>query len=324
MTDVSLLVTNELIPEVIDEMRKQYRVSEKYGCNGQELADLIGDYDVLICRSATKVTAEVLASAKRLKLIISATSGLDHIDIQEANRLGIPVCHTLYGNTNANAEHNIGVLIALSRHFIASHKNMCEGGWGHSQLLGNEISGKTLGIIGFGRIGQKTAEYARAFGMNVIVYDNYHLSHESVAQFRAEAVGMNELMERSDFVVLSVPRTSETIDLVTKRDLRLMKPTAYMVQVSRGGVVNEDDLIEALQQEKIAGAAIDVFVGEPSIDRRFRTLSNVMLSPHVACSTRQSRYNSGMATLDEVNRFLAGEALLYQARSSVYLPHGSL
>lgn len=193
---------------------------------------------------------------------------------------------------------------------------MRTSGWGNSGLLGNEINGKTLGIIGFGRIGQLTAKYAQCFNMNILVYDNYHLRDNAVADHQATAVNMTELMQQSDFVIMSVPRTEETINLVTKKELSSMKSTAYLIQASRGGVVNEDDLIQALQSGQLAGAAIDVFVGEPHIDPRFRTLPNVLLSPHVACSTYQSRYNSGKTAFAEIDRFFAGQPLLFRAKKS--------
>jgi len=318
MNRLSVLVTNYLVPEVIDELKARYDVTERYNISSNELKKLIGDYDVLVCRGAMKVTKEVIdAAAKtgRLQLIASATSGLDHVDIEAARQANISVCHTPYAVTNANAEYNIGAILALSRNFIAANDQMRTGEWNQQALLGSEIKGKTLGLIGFGRIGKLTAQYADVFNMKTIAYDPY-VKKKTFAEYGVKPVCLDELFRGSDFIVLQLPRTSETLNLVTKKQLSLMKPTSYIVQVSRGGIVNEKDLLAVLERGAIAGAAVDVFVKEPSINERFRKLPNVMLSPHMGCSTQQSRSNGGMLIIDEIDRFFAQEPLQYLAAGS--------
>ncbi|MGH7196392.1 MAG: NAD(P)-dependent oxidoreductase [Candidatus Saccharimonadales bacterium] len=318
MKRFSVLVTNHLVPEAIEQLKSRYDITENYGISVKDLEAVIGHYDVLLCRGATNVTKQVIdaASRGRLKLIVSATSGLDHIDLESAQQSGITICHTPDAVTNANAEYNISMIIALSRKLRQATEQVCSGAWDQQAILGDEIKGKTLGLIGFGRIGQLTAKYASVFDMNILAYDPY-VDPNIFLEHNVTSKTLESLLSESDFVILNLPRTSETKNLITKRELALMRSTSHLVQVSRGGIVNEEDLIDALQQGQIAGACIDVFEREPDVDPRFKKLPNVMLSPHMGCSTYESRYNAGMLALQQINQFFAREPLLHLANYSL-------
>lgn len=303
-----LLITNQFIPEVIDEAKKNFNVTVLYAPKSEELVSALPGHDAVMCRSATKFTRPVVEAAKNagIKIIATGTSGTDHIDLSAAREFGITVTNTPFDVTVANAEFNIGAMIAASRNFLKMDTLMRKGVWDQQQILGSEISGKAVGIIGFGRIGILTSRYARALGTRVSAYDPYQKAgkfHEE----HVESSTLEELMRSSDFIAINVPLNDETRDMISKKEIGYMKKTAFLIQVSRGSVVNEEALIEALEQKNIAGAVVDVFSTEPTIDPRFFALDNVQLSPHVACSTIETRRRAGMHALSELVRFFKGE-----------------
>lgn len=305
-----LLITDYLSPNVVKTAKTIFDVTESYDIPTANLMKIIGQYDALICRSQTQLTENVIQEGitGRLKIVVSVTSGMAHIDIAYAQKVGLKVCNTPWGVTNANAEFNIGALIALTRKFVSATDYMRQGIWDQQKVIGNEISGKNLGIVSFGRIGKKTAQYASAFDMRIFAYDPY-VERKAFAQAHVQRVGLVELMSESDFIIVNVALTPDTINMITAKELTLMKPTAYIVQVSRGRVIDESALIEALRTHAIAGALIDVYVNEPHFDSRFTELSNVILTPHIACSTLEAREIVGEFALDEVKRFFVGENL---------------
>jgi len=317
MTRPDVLVTNYLVPEVIEAVQDRFAVTEAYGIPRKELLNIISDYPALLCRYYTKVDSEVLeaGASGKLEIVVSATSGIDHVDIARAQELGIVACGTPACVTNANAEFNIGALIALSRNFRQATKMVQEGRWDQQAVLGREIRQKRLGLVGFGRIGRLTAQYAGAFGMDVSACDPY-VPEDVFAATGVNSVPLDTLMAGSDYVVFNVPLTPETQGMVGERELRLMRASSYIVQVARGGVIAEEALLRALRERAIAGAAIDVFVDEPNINPGFRELDNVILTPHVGCSTQESRYRAGTFAFEELARYFNGEPLQHQLSDS--------
>lgn len=310
MQKPNILVTNHLIPEVINALKEFSEVTEQYRPTSAELKEALNNTDILICRSATKMTREMVEYGARhnLKMISSATSGIDHIDLVAAKECGIVVTNTPFSVTVANAEFNIGMIIALSRNFLAADAMVRSGMWDQQKVLGREAHGKMLGIVGFGKIGQLTADFAHQIGMHVQAFDPY-VKEELFKKHHAQNVSLEWVMATSDFVVVQVPMSEQTKGLIHKDLLRNMKKTSFLIQVSRGGVIDEDEFISVLQEGVIAGAAIDVFVNEPNIREEFKHLPNVLLSPHIACSSIETRYRAGMHALSEIKRFLKKENL---------------
>lgn len=229
----------------------------------------------------------------RLRVVGTATAGWNHINVETARKVNVQVIYSPWGNTLANAEFIIGSMVALSRSLIRSDRLLRMGVWNQEVGIGPELYGKIFGTIGFGKIGSLAAQKALALGMKVVAYDPWRTEYEFVAK-GVRPVRLETLLRVSDFVSLSLPLNNETVDLLGARELRLMKPTAYLIQSSRGGVVDEEALIVALARKKIAGAAVDVFLDEPLINPRFRRLENVILTPHIGCSSVESRIRSGL------------------------------
>jgi D-3-phosphoglycerate dehydrogenase len=248
----------------------------------------------LLVRSETKVTPELMAMAPQLKVIGRAGMGVDNINVQEATKRGIAVFNTPGGNTVSAAEHTVGLLLALARKIPWADASMRRGEWDRSRFQGTELSGKTLGIVGLGRIGSHLATIARAIGMGVIAHDPF-LPAGRAKELGIELLPLDDLLARADVVTLHVPLTRETKSLLDRRRLALMKPTAFLLNTARGGLVDEAALLEALQQGKLAGAAIDVYGTEPlPADSPLRTAERLIVTPHLAASTVEAQHKVGL------------------------------
>ncbi len=257
--------------------------------NPAKLKDVLPQAQALLVRSETKVTAEMLAQAPKLRVIGRAGIGVDNIDVEEATRRGIAVFNAPGGNTVSAAEHTIGLLLALVRKITWADASIRRGEWDRQRFLGTELRGKTLGIVGLGRIGAHVAKVARAFGMPVLAYDPY-LTEARAQELQVELVPLDQLLPRVDVVTLHLPLTKETKSLIDRRRIGLMKPTAVLLNCARGGLVDEGALLEALERGKLAGAAIDVFETEPlPADSPLRQADRVILTPHLAASTAEAQ-----------------------------------
>lgn len=316
----NILVTNHLSPSVLDFLNTKARVDVRLDLNEVDFVKQADRYDAIICRSATRVRSCVLGTGRkgRLKIVATATSGFDHINILRANELNIPVVHSPEGNTVSNAEYIIGAMISISRHFIDADRLMRQGVWDQECVLGSDLRGKTFATVGFGRIGSLAATYAKMLGMNVIAYDPY-VSAERFAQAGVASVDLEQLLREGDFISFSVPLSQETLGLVSHRELSLLKQTAYIIQGSRGGIIDEDALIWSLKNRTFAGAVIDVFENEPSPRKDFFELPNVLLTPHYACSTQESRTRSGMSVARDVLSYLRSGTVINLAPGSSLL-----
>jgi D-3-phosphoglycerate dehydrogenase len=277
--------------------------------NAEKLLQHISQYDALMVRSRTKATRDIIdAGAKgNLKVIGRAGIGVDNIDLKAAADRNIKVVNAPTGATGSVAELALAHMLALARHITKADATMKKGEWAKKQLKGTEIFGKTLGLIGCGNIGRKTAEYARAFSMPVIGYDPF-LSKEDLKKYDITKVdNLGDLMEQADFISLHLPHTKETHHIVDKAMIARMKPTAYLINCARGGTVDEQALYEALKAGKIAGAGIDVYEQEPPKDSPLCTLDNVVLTPHMGANTNEGQIRAGTICAEQMVKALKGE-----------------
>ncbi|HMK35218.1 MAG TPA: phosphoglycerate dehydrogenase [Desulfomonilaceae bacterium] len=278
-------------------------VDVKVGLSPEELKAIIGQYDGLAVRGATKVTADVIAVADNLKVIGRAGTGLDNVDIPAASKRGIVVMNTPGGNTVTTAEHTLSMMMALARNIPQANSSMKGGKWEKKKFSGTEIFNKTLGVVGLGKIGSVVADRARGLGMNVIAYDPF-LSEDQAKQMGVRLGTLDEVMREADFITLHVPLTPETRGLINKENLAKMRDGVRIINCSRGAVVNEDDLAEALESGKVAGAALDVFLVEPPDCTRLIGLDRIICTPHLGASTKEAQDNVAIAVANQIRDYL--------------------
>ncbi len=294
MTTFRVLVTDEIDPEGVALLRadKSLEVTELPTTPAAQLAGIIGEYDAFVGRSATRIDSAILDHAGRLRIIGRAGVGTDNIDIPKATALGIAIINAPAGNTVAVAELFFGALISLLRHLPRAATSMSSGRWDRSSLLGTELRGRTLGIIGLGRIGAEVATRARAFGMNVTAFDPY-VTDERFELLRASrAASLQDLLSTADVVTVHTPLTPETTGMIGAAELALLPAGAIVANLARGGIVAEGPLEEALGSGQLGGAILDVFTQEPlPADSILRSLPNVLLTPHLGASTAEGQRN---------------------------------
>ena len=282
-----VLLADEIAAEgvAILESADGLEVDDRSGIDEETLRSVIGEYEALIVRSRTQVTREVLERAHKLKVIGRAGVGVDNIDLDVATRRGVVVLNAPGGNTVSAAELTISLALATVRNIPQADASVRRGEWDRQKFKGIELDGKTLGLVGAGRIGTEVARRARAFGMRVLVYDPY-LSKERAEQHHMELVTLPDLLEESDLVSLHCPLTDETKGLIGSKELAMMKKSAYLVNAARGGVIDEDALAQALAEGRLAGAALDVYAREPiTSESPLLQLGNAVLSPHLGAAT---------------------------------------
>jgi D-3-phosphoglycerate dehydrogenase len=311
-----VLVSDPIAAEGIAILEKAADVDVKTGLSKDELQAIIGNYDALAVRSETKVTAEILAAATNLKIIGRAGVGVDNIDVAKATERGILVVNSPEGNTIAAAELTVALLLALARNIPQADSSLRGGEWKRSKFTGVEVYKKTLGVIGFGKIGREVAKRLQSFGMNVLAYDPY-LTEDQAAQLGVRQVDLNTLYRESDYITLHVPKTKETAGMIGKDQIALMKPDVRLVNVARGGLIDEAALSEALITNRIAGAAIDVYSVEPaSPDNPVLKHPNVIHTPHLGASTEEAQVNVAVDIAEQIVDVLAGKP----ARAAVNMP----
>ena len=280
------------------------------GLSESQLREIIGEYDGLIVRSATTVTAKIIAAGKKLQIIGRAGVGVDNIDLKAATAAGIIVQNTPLGNITSAAEHAIALLFAVARNIARADREMKGGKWNKKGLTGVELTGKVLGIVGMGRIGREVTARAGAFGCSISYYDVVRLSDVEEQGLGVRFMELDELLAAADVVCLHAPLTEKTVNLIDARRLGLMKPAAVLVNVARGEVVDEQALASALRENRLAGAVVDVFVDEPiSPDNPLIGAPNTILTPHTAGATNESRLRIITASMENVVRALKGERL---------------
>jgi len=268
----------------------------------EELPEKLEDKEIIIVRSATKVKGKLLDALKNAKLIIRGGVGLDNIDLEGAKAKGIKVVNTPEASSISVAELAIGFMFALSRHIVRGTVGLREGKWEKKQLKGTELFGKTLGIIGMGRIGREVAKRAKCLGMNVIATRHVRQIPEELAK----TVSYDELYKEADFISIHIPLTEETRHMISKEAFEKMKDGVVIINCSRGGVVDEKALLEALKNGKVKGAALDVFEVEPPVDNELLKLDNVIGTPHIGASTKEAQARIGVAIVEKIKGFLEG------------------
>jgi len=279
-----------------------------------EVEDL-DSYDALLVRSATKVTEEVIAKMPRLKIIARAGVGVDNIDVAAATRRGIIVVNAPSGNTISTAEHTLAMMMALVRKICQANNSVKKGEWNRSAFQGTELKDKTLGIIGFGRIGSEVAKRAKAFDMQILVYDPF-LTKDRAAKLGVKQVSFNELLVKSDIITIHTPLNQETTNMLSKDALRKTKPGVLIINCARGGIIDESALLEYLKSGHVAGAALDVFATEPPQNQELIELENVITTPHIAASTKEAQVNVAVIVSEEILNFASGKPV----RNGVNLP----
>jgi D-3-phosphoglycerate dehydrogenase / 2-oxoglutarate reductase len=305
-----VLVSEAVAGREMDALRSAYDVAYEPELfkDRARLLQLIRDFRAVIVRNQTQVNAELIEAGKKLVVIGRAGVGLDNVDAESASEAGIVVTYAPEQNSVSVAELALGLMLSLARMIPAADRSTKSGGWDRKRFTGTELFGKTLGVVGLGRIGFLTAMRARAFGMDVLVHDTQvNPDAFTVTETRARLVSLLELLRQSDFVSCHVPETPETISMFNDERLGLMKPTAYFINTSRGRVVDEDALARALRDRKIAGAALDVRVKEPPGPGPFDAMDNVILMPHVAAFTEEGQDRVVTCVCRDVAAVLRGE-----------------
>lgn len=306
MTKPVVLIAEELSPATIEALGPDFDVRVVDGTDRPALLEAVHSASAILVRSATQVDAEVLAAAPNLKVIARAGVGLDNVDIKSATAAGVMVVNAPTSNIISAAELTCGHILSLARHIPAAHAALAEGKWKRSAYTGTELFEKTIGIIGLGRIGALIAERMKAFGTKVVAYDPYVTSARA-QQLGVQLLSLDELIETSDFITIHMPKTPETTGMIGTAQLKAMKPTAYVINVARGGLIDEDALYEALTNNVIAGAGLDVFVSEPPTGSPLLGLPNVITTPHLGASTDEAQEKAGISVAKSVRLALSGE-----------------
>ena len=320
---MKVIITEKLAESAVELLREEFEVDVLLGLSPEELLERIGDYDGLIVRSATMVTAEVIERAENLKAIGRAGIGVDNIDVEAATKRGILVANAPASNTVAAAEHTLALMLAAARRIPAADTSLRGGEWNRSAFKGVEVSEKTLGLVGLGHVGTIVARGAAGMGMRVLAYDPY-VSEDRMRSMNVEsAESLDEIFEHSDFVSLHVPRTPQTAGMVDAGALEKMKPTAYLINVARGGIVDETALYNALKEGTIAGAALDVFQEEPTTDSPLFALPNVVVTPHLGASTAEAQDRAGVTAAEQVASALRGAVPMHAINAPVPVGEGA-
>jgi len=291
MDEIRVLVTDPLEKEGIVILEKAgFRVDQVGKQTPEQLCAIIGNYDVVVVRSATKIPADVIRTGRRLKIIGRAGVGLDNVDLKEATACGVIVMNSPDGNTISAAEHTVGMLLSLVRNIAGADASVKKGQWEKKKFMGTEVYGKVLGILGLGRIGRRVAACARGLGMKVLGYDPL-ISEEDARALDIGLISLDGILKQSDFITLHLPLTEETRHLLGEKQFAMMKDGVRVINVARGGVIDEAALVAAIKAKKVRGAALDVFEKEPPEGNPLLGLEEVILTPHLGASTMEAQVN---------------------------------
>ncbi len=301
-----VLIAEELSPATVEALGPDFDVRNVDGTDRPALLSALADASAVLIRSATQLDAEAIAAAPQLKVIARAGVGLDNVDVKSATTAGVMVVNAPTSNIISAAELTVGHILSLARHIPAAHGALAQGQWKRSKYTGTELYEKTIGIIGLGRIGALITARMQAFGTNVVAYDPY-VTAARAQQLGVTLLSLDELLAQSDFITIHMPKTAETTGMISTEQLALMKPTAFIVNVARGGLIDEDALYAALKSNRIAGAGLDVFVSEPPTDSPLLALENVIVTPHLGASTDEAQEKAGVSVAKSVRLALGGE-----------------
>ena len=304
--EMKVLVKEKIAESGVQLLRERFDVELGLEWDAGELAERIGEFDAILIRSATKMTAELIARADRMKVIGRAGTGVDNVDIAAATKRGIIVANAPESNSIAAAEHTLALALALCRNVPQAHGSLVRGEWARSRYGGNELYGKTLGVIGFGRIGQLVAKRAQAFEMDVVAFDNF-VTHERFRELGVEGVDeLDELFARAELVTLHVPQTPETENIINDGSIAKMRQGVRIVNCARGQLIDLEALERGLESGRVAGAALDVFPEEPFTSHPLFERDDVVVTPHLGASTAEAQDRAGTDTAEQVLAALTG------------------
>ncbi len=316
---MKILVSDTFSPEGLEQMSRDAEVDYRPVITPEELVADIKSYDGLVVRSRTRVTAEVIEAAPKLKVIGRAGVGVDNIDVEKATEKGIIVVNAPHGNTISAAEHTIALLTSLARNIAAASSSVKRGEWKRSEYTGVELNQKILGVIGVGRIGSEVARRARALGMKTIAYDPY-IARDHAEKLGIEIVALEELLKQADFITLHLPLNPSTHHLIGEKELAMLKPGVRIVNCARGGLIDEDALCSALQEGRVEGAALDVLEREPPESCKLLELNNVIITPHLGALTREAQTNVALQVSEQVIKALKGEPIVSAVNVPALMP----
>jgi len=312
---MKILISDKMSNKVEDVLKsKQIDYDIKTGMSPEELKEVIDQYDGILIRSATKLTSDILADCKNLKVIGRAGVGVDNVDLDQATKNKILVMNTPLGNLEATAELSVGLMFSLMRNIHLANDSTHQGKWEKPKFIGTELKGKTLGIVGYGNIGQRVAEICSTIGMNIIT-NSKSASDEDLSRFKAKKVSTEQLIKEADIVSIHTKLNDETKYMFNKETLSTMKPTSVIINCARGGLINEADLKDALNNEVIAGAAIDVYENEPATDNVMFGAKNLLLTPHLGASSKEAQSNVAIDVANQVADFLKDNKIVNNVNS---------
>ncbi len=315
---MKVLIADPVSEKGIEVLRKCAEVDIKTGLKPEELIPIIGDYEALIVRSQTQVTADVIAAGKKLQVIGRAGVGVDNVDIEEATRCGIVVVNAPTGNTISAAEHTIALLLALARYIPQANASLKGGAWKRSQFMGTEVRNKTLGLIGLGNVGSEVARRARGLEMRLIAHDPF-ISDEHARNLQVELVPMKQLFKEADFITLHAPLTAKTKGMIGEKELALVKPTVRIINTARGALIDQEALAKAVKEKRVAGAAIDVFPVEPTTESILFESDNIIVTPHLGASTAEAQVTAARDVAEQIVDVFSGRPAQY-AINAPFIP----
>jgi D-3-phosphoglycerate dehydrogenase len=311
---MKVLITDPISEEGIDILRSHAQLDFKLGIKPDELISIIGDYEALIVRSQTKVSAQIIEAGQKLEVIGRAGAGIDNIDVEVATRQGIIVVNAPTGNTIAAAEHTIALMLSLARNIPQANAVLKSGVWRRGDFMGIEIRNKTLGIIGLGNVGSEVARRALGLEMKLIAYDPF-ISVDYARNLQVELVSLEQLLKESDFITLHLPLTDSTKGLIGAKELALVKPSVRIINCARGKLTDEEALATAVKEKRVAGAAIDVFSTEPVTESIFFEDDNIIVTPHLGASTTEAQTMAARDVAEQIIDVFKGQPARYSVNA---------
>ncbi|WP_342304357.1 phosphoglycerate dehydrogenase [Methanolobus sp. ZRKC5] len=312
---MKVLVSDPLSEQGLTILQQHFTVDVLTGLSEEELVEKIPEYDALVIRSGTQVTRKVIEAADRLKIVGRAGVGVDNVDVEAATEKGIIVVNAPEGNMLSAAEHTIAMMMALARNVAQANESLKSKKWERSKFMGIEVNGKTLGVIGLGRIGAEVAKRAQGLNMDILAYDPF-VSDERAEEMGVRMMSVHEIVKQADFITVHTPLIKETRNIIDAEEFAMMKSNARIINCARGGIINEEALADALNTNKIAGAAIDVFVNEPPFDSPLIDCKTLIATPHLGASTKEAQINVAVSVAEEVVSVLNGGP----AKSAINIP----
>jgi D-3-phosphoglycerate dehydrogenase len=311
-----VLIADPLSEQGIAILKEHVLVDVKTGLSPEELKNIISGYDGIIVRSQTQVTASIIETSTNLQVIGRAGVGVDNIDLAAATKRGIIVVNAPTGNTISAAEHAIALLLSLARHIPNANASLKSGAWKRSSFMGTEVRGKTLGIIGLGNVGSEVAKRAKGLAMNLLGYDPF-ISPERASNLNVKVVSIEELLKQSDFITLHIPLLKETKELIGEEEFKLVKPTMRIINTARGGLIDEKALLKAISEERVAGAAIDVFEKEPCTDSLLFANDKIIVTPHLGASTKEAQSLAASDVAQQILDIFDGKPAQYAVNTPI-------